>query len=87
MGCPARKVASSYGLGSARAIKREGIQMSSALLQEQLDLEKRALAIRMAVLEKKEFVAGALAAFAGELQGSTGKPWRELKAELKIGQL
>jgi len=59
----------------------------SPLLQEQLELEKRALKLRHAILSKTGFVSGAIRAFASELQGETGKPWRELKAELKIGKL
>ena len=58
----------------------------SQLLEEQLELERRSLAIQMAVLNNREFVRGALNAFASELQGNTGTPWRELKAELKIGR-
>jgi len=57
------------------------------LLDEQLELEKRIHELQIAVLNRKEFVRGALEAFASELQGSSGKPWRELKAELKIASL
>ena len=63
------------------------MSVDSPVLQEQLELERRTLSIQMAVLGKKGFVAGALQAFADELQGAQGKPWKELKAELKIGKL
>jgi hypothetical protein len=60
---------------------------TSRPLEEQLELEKLALAIQIAVLSDKEFVQGALSGLADELAGNPGKPWQDLKAELKVGQL
>ncbi len=57
----------------------------SPLLEEQLELERRSLAIQMAVLEKKGFIAGALVALQAELGGAEGKSWKQVKAEQKIG--
>ena len=59
----------------------------SISLDEVLEREKRALAVQIAVLEKRDFVAGALQGLADELAGNPGKSWQELKAELKVGQL
>jgi hypothetical protein len=56
-------------------------------LDEMLENEKRAHAIQIAVLNDQEFVEGALKGLADELSGNPGKPWRELKAELKVGHL
>jgi hypothetical protein len=80
----ARSAGECNGHGCSR---RSNVANGSALLQEQIKLERRSLRLQDAILSKRDFVAGALQAFAGELQGQTGRPWKELKAELKIGQL
>jgi hypothetical protein len=56
-------------------------------INSQLEAEQRSLKLRLAVLDKKKFVAEALAALSDELRGEEGKPWRELEAELKLGRI
>jgi hypothetical protein len=56
-------------------------------VNSQLEAERRSLKLRLAVLDKKEFVAEALVALSDELRGEEGKPWRELEAELKLGRI
>jgi hypothetical protein len=56
-------------------------------IDSQLEAEIRSLKLRLAVLNKKEFVLGAFVALSDELRGEEGKPWRELEAELKLGRI
>lgn len=53
-------------------------------VQEQIEIEKRGLAIVHAALSDEQFVAGVLEAHKMEMNGEQGKPWSEVKAELKI---
>jgi hypothetical protein len=59
----------------------------SRSVDQQIEAERRSLALRLSVLDKKEFVAEALVALSDELRGEEGKPWRELEAELKLGRV
>ena len=53
-------------------------------LQEQLKLEEKANQARMAVLSDAQFMAGVAEAQAAEGNGDEGRPWDEVKRELRM---
>jgi len=56
----------------------------SPMLQVQLELEEKAHQVRIAALSDAEFMAGVYEAMQAECDGDAGRPWAEVKKELKI---
>ena len=55
-----------------------------AEVKEQIELEKRGLAIVHAALSDSKFIEGILEAYKLEVNGDPGEPWHKVKAELQI---
>lgn len=60
--------------------------VKAAALEERISVQRRLLALQLAVLNKQDFVKDALNALV-DSESDEGKSWDELKAELGLGRL